>query len=48
MLRVGGATEYINQTQVDTITPLLSNFWNQSLSWTTTPGSNVTLTFVGE
>ncbi|EIW73563.1 hypothetical protein TREMEDRAFT_20069, partial [Tremella mesenterica DSM 1558] len=47
MLRNGGANEYINATQVAVMQPLLGNFWNQSVSWTTTQGSEVTMDFVG-
>ena len=48
MLRTGGSDEYINATQVDAMRPLLGNFWNESLSWSTTENASVTLTFVGE
>ena len=47
MLRQGGALEYINATQAAIMQPLLSNWWNQSISWTTTGGSAVTLNFSG-
>ncbi len=47
MLRVNGSDQYINDTQVDSVRPLLGEFWNGSLSWTTTAGSNTTIFFVG-
>ncbi|KIR42836.1 hypothetical protein I307_01188 [Cryptococcus deuterogattii 99/473] len=45
MLRINGSDEYINQTQVDTMRPLLENFWTNSISWTTTLGSWTTIHF---
>jgi len=47
MLRKDGTNDYINATQVAAMQPLLSQFWNNSISWTTTAGSETTLTFVG-
>ncbi|OWT39936.1 hypothetical protein C362_02432 [Cryptococcus neoformans Bt1] len=47
MLRVNGSDEYINQTQVDSMRPLLGNFWNNSISWTTTLGSWTSIYFNG-
>ena len=47
MLRINGSNQYINQTQVDAVTPLLPNFWNGSLSWTTTENASTTLVFTG-
>ncbi|OXG82371.1 hypothetical protein C348_03050 [Cryptococcus neoformans Gb118] len=47
MLRVNGSDEYINQTQVDSMRPLLGNFWNNSISWTTTSGSWTSIYFNG-
>ena len=47
MLRINGSNQFINQTQVDAVTPLLSNFWNSSLSWTTTENCSTTLVFTG-
>lgn len=48
MLRTNGSNDFINQTQVDEMEPLLDNFWNSSVSWTTTKGASTTLFFVGE
>ncbi|ORY24292.1 hypothetical protein BCR39DRAFT_500213 [Naematelia encephala] len=47
MLRLNGSNQYINPDQVAEMKPLLSNFWNDSVSWTTQPGANTTLSFVG-
>ncbi|ODO10116.1 hypothetical protein I350_02344 [Cryptococcus amylolentus CBS 6273] len=47
MIRINGSDEYINQTQVDAIQPLLGEFWNSSLSWTTSEGSWTRLAFTG-
>lgn len=47
MLRLGGSNEYINSDQVGVMSPLLDQFWNQSISWTTTAGSSNTLQFIG-
>ncbi|ORX40054.1 hypothetical protein BD324DRAFT_616087 [Kockovaella imperatae] len=47
MLRTNGSNQFINQTQVDMITPHLHEFWNHSLSWTTTEGANTTIVFNG-
>ena len=48
MLRLNGSDQYVNASQVDGMVPLLSQFWNSSISWTTTLGSSTTLTFNGE
>ncbi|AAW42873.2 hypothetical protein CNBD3170 [Cryptococcus deneoformans B-3501A] len=47
MLRVNGSDEYINQTEVDSMRPLLEIFWNNSISWTTTLGSWTSIYFNG-
>lgn len=48
MLREGGSNEYINPDQVEIMSPLLDQFWNKSVSWTTKAGSTTTLQFIGE
>ncbi|KAK4684884.1 hypothetical protein P7C73_g5279, partial [Tremellales sp. Uapishka_1] len=47
MLRTGSPPEYINATQVASMTPLLSSFWNASISWTTMANASTTLSFQG-
>lgn len=47
MLRKGGSNEYISPAQVDVMRPLLDEFWNSSVSWTTGRGASTTLSFVG-
>ncbi|WWD18502.1 hypothetical protein CI109_102954 [Kwoniella shandongensis] len=47
MLRINGSDQYINQTQVDEIRPLLGQFWNSSISWTTSVNSSTSIRFVG-
>ncbi|KAL7423100.1 hypothetical protein Q5752_002399 [Cryptotrichosporon argae] len=47
MLHANGTDESINATQVAVVEPLLPEFWNGSLSWTSTEGASTTLTFTG-
>lgn len=47
MLRLGGSNEYIDEQGTSLMTPLLPNFWNQSISWTTTADASTTLNFIG-
>ncbi|WVO12599.1 hypothetical protein L204_100204 [Cryptococcus depauperatus] len=47
MLRSGGSNEYISETQMAAMMPHLGEFWNSSVSWTTSPGSSTTLSFIG-
>ncbi|WVQ83074.1 hypothetical protein IAT38_005212 [Cryptococcus sp. DSM 104549] len=47
MLRINGSDEYISQPQVDVMRPHLGEFWNSSVSWTTTDGSWTSISFVG-
>jgi hypothetical protein len=48
MLREGGANEYLNESEVEIMRPLLGEFWNSSLSWTSARGAATTLSFIGE
>ncbi|KAK8858618.1 hypothetical protein IAR55_002847 [Kwoniella newhampshirensis] len=47
MLRINGADEYIDQTQVAAMRPLLGQFWNSSISWTTGVNCSTSINFVG-
>jgi hypothetical protein len=47
MLRAGGSNQWINEEQVGIMEPILGEFWNESVSWTTARGASTTLSFVG-
>ncbi|WWC88709.1 uncharacterized protein L201_003622 [Kwoniella dendrophila CBS 6074] len=49
MLRLNGSNQSLNedQDQVNEMEPLLTQFWNQSISWTEKQGSWVQLNFTG-
>ncbi|WVQ96649.1 hypothetical protein IAU59_003754 [Kwoniella sp. CBS 9459] len=47
MLRVNGSDQWIDDDQVGDMRPLLDQFWNKSISWTSTEGSWTKLSFVG-
>jgi len=48
MLRLNGSNQWLNDTEKSLMEPLLGEFWNGSVSWTTTKGASTTLSFVGE
>ena len=47
MLRNGGSNEYIDIAGMETMVPLLGQFWNQSVSWTRVLGASTTIRFIG-
>jgi len=48
MLREGGANEYLSESEMEMMRPLLGEFWNSSVSWTSVQGAATTLSFIGE
>ena len=48
MLREGGADEYLSESEMEIMRPLLGEFWNSSVSWTSVQGAATTLSFIGE
>ncbi|WVF69147.1 hypothetical protein IAT40_003921 [Kwoniella sp. CBS 6097] len=47
MLRVNGSDQWIDDAQVAEMRPMLDQFWNQSISWTSKEGGWTKLSFVG-
>jgi hypothetical protein len=47
MLREGGANEYLNESEMEIMQPLLGEFWNSSVSWTSVQNAATTLSFIG-